>query len=80
MPVISFTLIGIGGLFVYSGYLGYSPAQLTKAILDGKLATLKKIPIDPRKRTGSTTPSTPGSPSTPKTTDPTVPWWASGIG
>jgi hypothetical protein len=64
MPIISFTLIGIGGLFVYSGYLGYSPAQITKAILDGKLSTLVKIPIDPRKRTTPKAKDTP-SPSNP---------------
>jgi hypothetical protein len=65
MPIIGFTLIGIGGIFIYSGYQGYSPAQIVKAILDGKLSTLPKIPIDPRKRGQQTTPQTPGTPANP---------------
>lgn len=64
MPIIGFSLIGVGGLFIYAGYLGYSPAKIFQAMLDGKLTDLPKIPIDPRKRTttqpsGNTTP--PGS-------------------
>ena len=50
MPIIGFSLLGVGGLFIYSGYLGYTPAQIVKAILNGKLSTLPKIPIDPRKQ------------------------------
>ena len=63
MPIVSFGLLGVGILFVYSGYLGYSPAQVTKAILDGKLSTLTKIPIDPRKRGKGQAPQV--SPTTP---------------
>jgi len=50
MPIVSFSILGLGGLLLYSGYLGYSPATIVKAALDGKLSTLGKIPIDPRKR------------------------------
>ena len=60
MPIIGFSVLGIGGLFIYAGYLGYSPAQIIKAMLDGKLTDLPKISIDPRKRTTTTTdPNTP---------------------
>lgn len=53
MPIIGFSVLGIGGLFIYAGYLGYTPAQIIKAMLDGKLTDLEKISIDPRKRTGT---------------------------
>lgn len=53
MPVIGFSLLGIGALFIYSGYLGYTPLTMAKAIIDGKLSTLTKIPIDPRKQTAN---------------------------
>jgi hypothetical protein len=57
MPIIGFSVLGIGGLFIYAGYLGYTPAEIIKAMLDGKLTDLPKIPIDPRKRTTTTTTS-----------------------
>ena len=59
MPIVGFSVLGLGGLLLYSGYLGYTPAQVVKAILDGKLSTLVKIPIDPRKRTATPKPTTP---------------------
>lgn len=72
MPIIGFSLLGVGGLFIYSGYLGYSPAKIIKAILDGNLPTLVKIPIDPRKQTPKT-PSSGGN-QTPKNNKDYNPW------
>ena len=62
MPIIGFGLIGVGGIFIYAGYLGYTPAKLVKSMLDGTLSTLPKIPIDPTKRPGYKAPGLPTNP------------------
>jgi hypothetical protein len=40
----------VGGVIVWSGYLGESIPTVTKAIFDGKTKTLVRIPLDPNNR------------------------------
>jgi len=58
MPIVGFSILGIGGLLVYSGYLGYSPVKVVKAFIDGQSSSLQRVPIDPRQRSGYVAPST----------------------
>ena len=64
MPIVGFSILGIGGLLVYSGYLGFSPVEVVKAFIDGKSNELQRVPIDPRQRSGYTPPQAPPADST----------------
>jgi hypothetical protein len=73
MPIVGFSILGIGGILIYSGYLGYSPVKVVKAFIDNTTSELVRVPIDPRQRTGYTPPQSDGTyPTTPGTdsTDP----------
>ena len=70
MPIVGFSILGIGGLLVYSGYLGFSPVEVVKAFIDGKSNELQRVPIDPRQRSGYTPPQTQTPPATGTDTNP----------
>jgi hypothetical protein len=67
MPLVGFSLLLLGGVVVYSGYLGIKPTTVVKNIFDGTKMPAR-IPLDPNARGNATTSNT-GSSGTQRVSD-----------